>query len=100
MSSSARRKPNSVRQRAQISPCGQPSSIPLGNSRLDGSVQRAQPRCGLPIGLAGDPCCAKVGGPVAEVYQPSASNAWNVNFNNGNSNNNDITNNNRVRCVR
>ena len=28
------------------------------------------------------------------------SNAWNVNFNNGNDNNNDKTNSNYVRCVR
>ena len=28
------------------------------------------------------------------------SNAWNVNFNNGNTNNDDVTNTNRVRCVR
>jgi hypothetical protein len=30
----------------------------------------------------------------------SSGNAWNVNFNNGNTNNNDVGNNNRVRCVR
>jgi len=28
------------------------------------------------------------------------SNAWNVNFNNGNTNNNDVGNTNQVRCVR
>ena len=33
-------------------------------------------------------------------YAGSSGNAWNVNFNNGNSNNNDVGNNNRVRCVR
>ncbi len=39
----------------------------------------------------------------AETSSPLAgnpSNAWNVNFNNGNSNNNDVSNTNRVRCVR
>lgn len=30
----------------------------------------------------------------------SSSNAWNVNFNNGNTNNNDVSNTNNVRCVR
>jgi hypothetical protein len=30
----------------------------------------------------------------------SPTNAWNVNFNNGNTNNNDVTNTNDVRCVR
>ncbi|MSQ85106.1 MAG: hypothetical protein EXR77_19900 [Myxococcales bacterium] len=43
---------------------------------------------------------AQVGHPVASPFQGGSSNAWNVNFNNGNSNNNGITNNNRVRCVR
>lgn len=36
----------------------------------------------------------------ATTYQGNLSNAWNVNFNNGNSNNNDKTNGNYVRCVR
>ncbi|MBI5525158.1 MAG: hypothetical protein HY897_02410 [Deltaproteobacteria bacterium] len=33
-------------------------------------------------------------------YAANTSNAWNVNFDNGNVNNNDKTNNNNVRCVR
>ncbi len=37
---------------------------------------------------------------VASPVAGSPSNAWNVNFNNGNTNNNDITNTNNVRCVR
>lgn len=34
------------------------------------------------------------------IFRSTASNAWNVNFNNGNVNNNDKTNTNYVRCVR
>ncbi len=33
------------------------------------------------------------------TYAPNTSNAWNVNFNDGNVNNNNKTNNNYVRCV-
>lgn len=33
-------------------------------------------------------------------YAGDSSNAWNVNFNNGNVNNDDKDNNNNVRCVR
>ena len=40
------------------------------------------------------------GGPGLTPLAGNSTNAWNVNFNNGNSNNNDITNTNRVRCVR
>ena len=39
-------------------------------------------------------------GPAASLRAGSWSNAWNVNFNNGNVNNNDISNTNEVRCVR
>lgn len=35
----------------------------------------------------------------ASTYVPNPTNAWNVNFNNGNVNNNTKTNNNYVRCV-
>ena len=51
-------------------------------------------------GLVGRSVNTKAGDLVAVAYQGGSSNAWNVNFNNGNSNNNDVTNNNRVRCVR
>ena len=36
----------------------------------------------------------------ASTYGPNPINAWNVNFNDGNVNNNDKTNNNYVRAVR
>lgn len=35
----------------------------------------------------------------ASTYVPNTTNAWRVNFNNGNVNNNNKTNNNYVRCV-
>jgi hypothetical protein len=37
---------------------------------------------------------------VASPVAGSPSNAWNVNFNNGNTNNNAVSNTNNVRCVR
>lgn len=36
----------------------------------------------------------------SSVNADNTSNAWNVNFDNGNVNNNDKNNDNRVRCVR
>ena len=63
---------------------------------LAASATSGSSRCGL-VGRSAN---AKVGDLVAVAYQGGSSNAWNVNFNNGNSNNNDVTNNNRVRCVR
>ena len=37
---------------------------------------------------------------VASPVAGSPSNAWNVNFNNGNTNNDDVSNTNNVPCVR
>ena len=43
---------------------------------------------------------ARANGQAASLRAGNPSNAWNVNFNNGNDNNNDISNTNEVRCVR
>ncbi len=47
-----------------------------------------------------DPATRKRRAETSSPVAGNSSNAWNVNFNNGNTNNNDVGNTNQVRCVR
>jgi hypothetical protein len=79
-------------------PCGLPPACHTGagiNSRVPARRYLRGPRCARGLSRAAQK--RKV---VTSPVAGSPSNAWNVNFNNGNTNNNDMTNTNDVRCVR
>lgn len=90
--------------RASFNPCG-----PLALSSRDGKAYKSAGR----LAGSGWPGPRSAGDPVypwvahkqrvetsSSANAGSAGNAWNVNFDNGNSNANDTGNTNRVRCVR
>lgn len=54
--------------------------------------------CQISSRAAFPPACLTGAGIKPRAGSPS--NAWNVNFNNGNTNNNAVSNTNNVRCVR
>ena len=82
---------------ARFTPCGAHAGlVPAYKS----AFRLACPTAAGPRSLVALAATQKRGAAKSSPVSGNTTNAWNVNFNNGNTNNNDVSNTNRVRCVR